>query len=764
MSAASYFTAITRDQRTLSFGRVFLTLWIVLPAAVLGASAEAQAREDADPDTALPGTEEIVVTARYGEARVDSETELDEDDIATYGAGTIGELVSQIAPLTGRPDELPIILINGKRVDGPAGINGFPPEALARLAILKPEAAARYGYAPGQRVVNLVLKKSFTSWQADAGTRLATAGGRQNGQLALGRFVIAGPSRWNASVQMSRDKALLKSDRVDDRGLGSDDSYRTFLPRSDSLSLNLGFARPLGDFTGSINIDANRRSQQQLLGTAFPGRINSALRGEQQTNNIGLSATLTGSIADWQSNIALRYSRSWSDNDIERLNADSKIVTDRSTSRSESLTGLINLNRAILTLPAGPVTSNISINATRNWSLNRGSDAVATLPDETVFKRQQIDARVSLSLPISQAGSAGFSALGDLSLDIATGGSLASGSPLQHRFEMAASWSPFAALQVRATAAFTQLIPNADQIAGPYVEEIRRIYDFRREEIVDARWITGGNQDLGRGKQSLYSLGATLRPLARPILTLTSEYRRQISTEGVGAFPAFTPSVELAFPERIRRDASGRLLSVDARPISIAHDIDERLDNGLIIELAPQRRKRTNAAGQGARAIGPTTAWRVALSVNHGWLLKSELLTRPGIPPIDRVSGDTGQSRHQVRVQLTVGRPGFGAVVDGSWQNGFRLRNPDSSGGASDFQHKAMTTVNLRLFAQPDRLLSSSPKPKWLSDLNVAFDIRNLFDTYRRVVLDDGSVPAGYRRYEVDPLGRTVQVTIRKRF
>ena len=87
-----------------------------------------------------------------------------------------------------------------------------------------------------------------------------------------------------------------------------------------------------------------------------------------------------------------------------------------------------------------------------------------------------------------------------------------------------------------------------------------------------------------------------------------------------------------------------------------------------------------------------------------------------------------------------------------------------SSGGASDFQHKAMTTVNLRLFAQPDRLLSSSPKPKWLSDLNVALDIRNLFDTYRRVVLKDGSIPAGYRRYDVDPLGRTVQITIRKRF
>ncbi|HEY9090723.1 hypothetical protein [Parasphingorhabdus sp.] len=760
MNAASFLTAMARDQSYLRFGRVFLTLLILLLTTVFCAPIAAQNLDDND----SPPIEEIVVTARYGEARVESETELDEDDIDTYGAGTIGELVSQITPLTGRPEEQPIVLVNGQRVDGAGGVNGFPPEALARLAILKPEAAERYGYSSGQRVVNLVLKKSFSSWQAEAGAKFATAGGRESGQFALGRFVVAGRSRWNARFQLSRDNALLKSDRVDDRGFDRDDAHRTLLPASNSISLNVGVARPLGEFTGAINMDVNRRSQQQLLGTAFPGGVDGALRGEQETNNIGLSATLTGSIADWQSNIALRYSRSWSDNDIERLIANSYIVTDRSSSRSENLTGQINLNRPILTLPAGPVTSNISINATRNWSLTQSSGVATTLPVETVFRRQQIDARVSLSLPISQSGSAGFSVLGDMSLDVAAAGSMASGAPLRNRFELGANWSPFAALQLRATAAFTQLIPTADQIGGPYVEEIRRIYDFRREEIADVLWITGGNPDLNRGKQNLYSLSATIRPLARPILTLTSEYQRHISTGGVGAFPAFTPVVEFAFPDRIQRDASGHLLSVDARAINIVHDIDEQLNNGLIITLTPKGRGRTDAAGQTARAEAPTAPWRVNFSVSHGWLLRSDLLTRPGIPPIDRLSGDTGQSRHQVRFQLTVGRSGVGGVVSGSWQSGFRLRSPANPGSARDFHHKAVTTMNLRLFAEPDRLFSTSQKPSWLSDLNISFDIRNLFDSYRQVVLSNGSIPAGYRRYDINPLGRTAQVSLRKRF
>ena len=74
------------------------------------------------------------------------------------------------------------------------------------------------------------------------------------------------------------------------------------------------------------------------------------------------------------------------------------------------------------------------------------------------------------------------------------------------------------------------------------------------------------------------------------------------------------------------------------------------------------------------------------------------------------------------------------------------------------------TIINLRLFAEPARLLRPAEKPAWLSNLNVTLEVRNLFDAYQRVLLGDGSVPAGYERYEIDPLGRTVQLSVRKRF
>lgn len=63
-----------------------------------------------------------------------------------------------------------------------------------------------------------------------------------------------------------------------------------------------------------------------------------------------------------------------------------------------------------------------------------------------------------------------------------------------------------------------------------------------------------------------------------------------------------------------------------------------------------------------------------------------------------------------------------------------------------------------------EHVVSLAKKPAWLSNLNIALDIQNLFDSYRHVTLVGGSAAPGYERYEVDPLGRTIQLSLRKRF
>ena len=692
-------------------------------------------------------SDHIVVTARRGEALVASELELSPAEIDTYGAATIGDLVARIAPLTGRPEELPIILVDGKRVDGAAGINGFPPEALARLALLKPEAAARYGYPPGQRVVNLVLKPHFASWQGEAAFGAATAGGRESGQAALGRFVIDGPARWNGRVELSRDAALRRDERPSaDSGGSGDGQFYTLLPAVEGASANLALARPLGRFTGTFTLDAGWREQRQLTGRASDSLTERprALEGRQKGRNVGASALFAGQVAGWQGSLILRYARSWTDSIVETRSGGGSIVPRRGRARSGNLSAQLNLNRTIATLPAGAATANLTLTANRNWSNSRHAADV----EATVFRRDQQDVALALAVPLFAAAEHA-KPVGDVSVDISAGANRLSGFAAQLRYDVGINWSPVRALQIRATAGFAERAPTLDQLAGAPIEEVRQIYDFRSDRISDVLWILGGNPDLGNGGQHTYGLRITIKPFGTAPITLASEYRRQVSRGGAAPFPAFTPAVEAAFPDRVQRDGTGRLLAIDARPIAIAADVDERLDTSLVAAIR-------NFGGR-------EKPWRATLSVTHGWLLRSEVRTGAGLPVLDRIDGDIGQSRHSMGVQLNLGRNGLGLTLDGNWQSGYRLRAIDEAVGSRDYRFDALLLTNLRIHVEPSRILSGQV-PSWMQELQISADVRNLFDGYRQVRLGDGSRPDGYGRYDADPLGRSVRISLRKRF
>ena len=224
-------------------------------------------------------------------------------------------------------------------------------------------------------------------------------------------------------------------------------------------------------------------------------------------------------------------------------------------------------------------------------------------------------------------------------------------------------------------------------------------------------------------------------------------------------FPELTPAIEAAFPERVTRDADGRLVAIDARAINIIHDTDAELTSGIALRL-PGR----SGAGRGAKPLKPgPDPWQFSASINHRWRLKSELLTRPGIPVIDRLGGDGGQSRHLLSLQLAAGKRGIGANVNGNWSSVARVRNSASEiwGG---FISKPPAIFNMSLFVEPEHVLLDGGKTPWMKDVKLSLDVQNLLNGYRRVTFGDGSVPAGYSRDEIDPLGRTMRVTIRKRF
>lgn len=843
--------------------RVSTLLWLSMAVHATPARAEGDkgdvAAGGAPQGAALPGViasrddpDEIVVTAnRRGEAKVAAETEFGEEEIASRGADSIQDLLTQLAPFIDGSGEEPVILINGKPAGFDRSILSYPAEALDRLAVLKPDAAALYGEPGGRRVVNLVLKKNFAMLNADAGADFVTAGGQYGGTLSVRRTAINGDTRWNAQARVDTDSAFHKSARAIPRRGGVFDSvgfisapggreidpalslaagqrvtaaaippgaltgrpglddfvatagalhpvdpnrFETLRSSRRNAALGIGVTRPLGDLSVALNLDASRSSSDGLRGLPMASVIipaghpwspfandvaltrpfagERALRTGNGSTSLGASLTLTGNIRGWQASLAASYMHNRADNflesgiDVARVQQliddrdpafnpyglwdDGLMIATRSRTKGENLSARLNVRKTVIDLPAGPLTWNLTANTGRIRTQSRQSDAVGNLIASNGVTRSQSSGLMSLSVPISRAGGAEAGWLGDLTVDLSANAQTMTNSRLQKGFGGNVSWSPWPVLQLRGGIDYADAAPSFDQLDGPIVTTINRIFDYARQEIAEPVWITGGNPDLKRGRRQSLTFTATVRPLGNQILSLNFGYRQSVARGGLAAFPELTPAIEAAFPERVTRDAAGRLVAVDARAINLARDTNADLSTGVALRLA--------LGGGEGRSETAGDPLQLNLSLNHGMRLKSELLTRPGVAVIDQLRAG-GQSRHSLSFQASIGRRGIGGTLSGSWSSPGRLR-----GGDEVFVFKPPLKLNLSAFIEPERIFAIAAKKGMMSGLKLSVDINDLLGGYRRVTREDGTVPAGYSRYEIEPLGRVVRLTVRKKF
>ncbi|HET6538184.1 MAG TPA: hypothetical protein VFG34_08730 [Sphingopyxis sp.] len=803
---------------------------------------------------------EIVITAdRWGETKVEAESEYEEAEIASHGADSIQDLLTRLSPFIDPRAEEPIILINGKPAGLDVSVLSYPTEALQRVAVLKPEAAAQYGEAAGKRVVNLVLKKHFSMMDAGASANLATAGGQYGGSLSAGLTQISGHARWNVQARVGADSDFLKSARnlpprdgvFDSVGFISapdggeidpalslaagelvtvaalpqfplthapspndfvgtanrlnplnPNRFETLQSSRRNASLRIGVTRPVGNFSVSLNVNASRSSSEGLRGlpmasvllpagysmSPFAGDVmltrpfagEQALRTENGSTSLNGTVNVNGNIGSWQTSLGLSYSRGWSNNllengvDIARVQSlvDGEdpafnpfglwgrelLSASRNRSRSENLTARFNVRKTILDLPAGSVAWNVTANTSRNNSHSRRMDAEGALVQEQSSGRSQSSGQTSLSIPLARRGGGGLDILGDLSVDVSASMQTVDKSRPRKQYGSSVNWSPWSVVQLRGSVDYTESSPSFEQLDGAILTTVNRVFDYERQEMADVIWLTGGNSNLGRGSQQNITLAATIRPLGNQALTLNFGYQQLTSKGAVSSFPELTPAIEAAFPERITRDADGRLTMIDARAINIEREHSSGLSSGLAFRSGTAR-SRGEGAPKGRAAKGNATQFSVSL--NHRMALESELLTRSGVDVIDQLRGG-GRSRHNVSLQTSIGRRGMGASLNGNWSSPARLRN--GAGGGQDFLFKPPMTFNFSTFAEPEHLFPSLGSDGIWSKLKISVDVQNLLNGYRRVRLADGSIPAGYSREEVDPLGRSIRINLRKRF
>ncbi|PCF90825.1 hypothetical protein CPA46_13755 [Sphingopyxis terrae subsp. ummariensis] len=105
----------------------------------------------------------------------------------------------------------------------------------------------------------------------------------------------------------------------------------------------------------------------------------------------------------------------------------------------------------------------------------------------------------------------------------------------------------------------------------------------------------------------------------------------------------------------------------------------------------------------------------------------------------------------------------MGASLNANWNGPARVRS-DAAAGATEFRYPSWAQFNLGLFVEPERWRGISRARNWASNLRISLDVQNILNGYQEVTVLGATRRRGLTRDEIDPLGRTIRLNIRKQF
>lgn len=852
------------------------------------------------------------------EGNIEPEIELNEAEIQSFGATSIGELLTMLTPQTtstrGRDGGGgPVLLINGRRISGFQEIQGIPPEAIERFQVLPEEVALSYGYKADQRVVNIILKKNYNALQAQAAATVATDGGRVTPNAGGNRVRIDGDKRWNLDVQVSHDPYLLEKDRdivrtpngqpfdlvgnISGVGGGEIDpalsaaagSRVTFagvpswamLGRANLSDFVSGANRyNTGDLTrdrslisqtdkatlrGSYSRDINKQTQLTLSGNledtsshallGLPGvtftlpagspfsPFSNAVTGYRYIDAPGamardvdtlrtqLSAAANGRVKDWRWTFTGDFDRTKTDTTTGRgLDASAfqaavaagdptvnpfglipaslykYAAADTAHSISTSASAELVLNGNLFQLPAGPVQTSFKVGAN-----SKGLDSTTVRSGVTTSRditRTTESVQGSFNLPLTSARQNVLAKAGELSVNFNVGYDDLSDLGGLTTLGGGLNWSPIKKISFIASYTDEEGAPSTNQINDPVVVTPNvSMFDFTTGQTVIISRTDGGNPALRNDNRQVQKLGVNFKPLDKVELTFNATYTRSQIKNMISSFPAITPDLEAAFPDRFVRDSTGRLLSIDARPVNFAKAESENIRWGFNLFKAVGKPTPSDpfggpgpggggrfgggmrfggggpggppgggpgGGGPGGGGFGgpPPGMMRPGqglfqISVYHTWRLSDEVTIRRGLPVLDQLDGAAitsrnGQARHEVQVQGGYFKDGLGVRFNGNWKASTWVDGGSTGGQTLYFSDLATVGVNLFAnFSAPARKKAVGRFPI-LKGAQVSLNFDNLLDAKQSVHDQNGLTPQAYQRDYLDPLGRTVRLGFRK--
>lgn len=823
----------------LLLGVSVLTLATAEAAFAQQAASRPAAAADAEPmhpDDEAYEVDELVVSASREMGAVigdiKPEIQLTPRDIRAYGVSSVSDLITALAPQTtsGRGSGRPVILVNGQRISSFVEVRDIPTEAIVRVDILPEEVSLKYGYRADQRVINLVLRPRFRATTAEVTAKTPTQGAGESGQLELGQFRVRRESRLLIDGKVGATNSVLESDRSIANTTG-DAAFRTLQPESTTAALTAVYAAPIREgLAGSVNGSIEASRNESLLGrrqenpTAGVLADPSALARVTETASLHVGGAMNGALKGWSWALTANADRGDTRTTIDRSVAGSSF-TDKTQAVSNIADVELTANGRLTDAPAGAVSTSFKVSGTTSRFDTRAVRAGVLTTGN--LGRDIGSVQANLDIPLASRGKGVLEPLGDLSANLNVEASQLSDFGALTTLGYGFNWSPITPVRLLFSVTEGENAPSVNQLGDPVaVTQGARVFDFLRGETVEVTRIEGGSPNLDSDHSQVVKLGANLKPFSKTDITIQADYVRTRLEDMITAFPTATSQIEAAFPDRFVRDATGRLVQIDSRPVNFDRRDTEQLRWGFTFRkpLGPtqpafgagrtgqagqrtpgaatdgQRQQPQPQAGQAQNTAAPPPGdgppigappaagpggpgggpggipgfpgrgggfggGNLQIGLYHTVKFKDEIVIRPGVPTLDLLDGAAlGNSGGVARHQIDL-QANVSKSGYGAAMNASWQSGSEVRGGTfGDLKFEPMTTVNLRLFAD----LGVQPWVRrdypWLRGVRATLAIDNLFDVRQTVRSASGVTPVNFQPDYLDPLGAQVRLSVRKLF
>lgn len=809
----------------------------LLPLLAMAAPALAQtepAQPMAEPGSAAPDDplaaplddHDIVVVATRLVGSVDAPqpplVTLDEDEIASYGASSVTELIEALGTQTtssrGRGGGFPVMLINGQRISSFREMRNLPPEAIRRMEVLPEEVALRFGYPPNQRVVNMILKDSFSSKTVEFEYHRPTDGGFDVFEAEASLFQIAGKSRLNLTVSATDTSPLTEAERgvqqypLPVAGDPNPADFRTLVGDSRDFGFNGTWTTPLGSGPGAAGLTLNAAAST-TRSTSFSGLVQATDSGvsryfaaplmrRSKTDTYQAGLNLNKPLGAWRLTTTVDASTATTTTlittrptTIPATSATGPLPAltldeDRARAKTDTISSLATLVGRPFSLPAGDASLTFKLGF--DYTSINSSDTRTAL-GEVNLDRKDLSAGINLGLPITSRRDNVLAGIGDISLNLSAGLNRLSDFGTLYDYSAGLTWGITEKLNFQASYIVNEAAPSLANLGNPQiVTDNVVVYDFTRGESALVSVLSGGNPNLLKEKQRDLKLSANWQLPFFQRSSLQVEYIRNNSDDVTNSFPLLTPAIEAAFPGRVVRDGAGRLVSIDQRPVTFDNVKSSRLRYGINVAgpLGKAQERGAQAGPGGPRGPGGfggpgggggprgpggggfrgpggpgggAGQGRWNFAVFHTVRFDETVRIAPGGPVLDLLDGDAlsggGVSRHSLEVEGGAFYKGFGLRFNGSWSAPTHVRS-----ATSDLRFGSAFKVDLRAFVNLDQQQSLVKAAPFFKGSRISLEVDNLFNARQRITDPTGNVPPAYQPDLIDPRGRMIGIEFRKQF